>query len=139
MLLAAGMAVFMLMVPFAEAAEQTVLQKVVPFERQGRVFGFAQSVEQAASPLTAFLMGPIAQFLVIPYMTDGSGADTIGPWFGTGADRGLALVFMVTGVVGLVTTLLALRSRSYRRLSRSFAGPGTEGDDSLPEALVDQN
>ena len=31
--------------PFAEAAEQTVLQKVVPFERQGRVFGFAQSVE----------------------------------------------------------------------------------------------
>ena len=35
-LLAAGMAVFMLMMPFAEAAEQTVLQKVVPFERQGR-------------------------------------------------------------------------------------------------------
>ena len=38
------------------AAEQTVLQRVVPFERQGRVFGFAQSVEQAASPLTAFLV-----------------------------------------------------------------------------------
>ena len=57
-LLAAGMAVFMLLMPFAEAAEQTVLQKVVPFERQGRVFGFAQSVEQAASPLTAFLIGP---------------------------------------------------------------------------------
>ena len=53
-----GMAVFMLLMPFAEAAEQTVLQKVVPFERQGRVFGFAQSVEQAASPLTAFLIGP---------------------------------------------------------------------------------
>ena len=127
-LLAAGMAVFMLMMPFAEAAEQTVLQKVVPFERQGRVFGFAQSVEQAASPLTAFLMGPIAQFLVIPFMTDGWGADTLGPWFGTGADRGLALVFVVTGVVGLLTTLLALRSRSYRRLSRSFAGPQDDGD-----------
>ena len=60
-LLAVGMAVYMLLVPFAEAAEQTILQKVVPFERQGRVFGFAQSVEQAASPLTAFLIGPIAQ------------------------------------------------------------------------------
>lgn len=130
MLLAVGMAVFMLMMPFAEAAEQTVLQKVVPFERQGRVFGFAQSVEQAASPLTAFLMGPIAQFLVIPFMTDGWGADTLGPWFGTGAERGLALVFVVTGVIGLLTTLLALRSRSYRRLSRSFAGPGDGGDTS---------
>ena len=136
-LLAAGMAVFMLMMPFAEAAEQTVLQKVVPFERQGRVFGFAQSVEQAASPLTAFLMGPIAQFLVIPFMTDGWGADTLGPWFGTGVDRGLALVFVVTGVVGLLTTLLALRSRSYRRLSRSFAEPG-HGGGPRPDGMLDR-
>ena len=73
-LLAAGMAIYMLLVPFAEAAEQTVLQQVVPYERQGRVFGFAQSVEQAASPLTAFLIGPITQFAVIPFMTDGWGA-----------------------------------------------------------------
>jgi MFS transporter, DHA3 family, multidrug efflux protein len=137
MLLAAGMAVFMLMMPFAEAAEQTVLQKVVPFERQGRVFGFAQSVEQAASPLTAFLMGPIAQFLVIPFMTDGWGADTLGPWFGTGAERGLALVFVVTGLVGLLTTLLALRSRSFHRLSRSFAGPGA-GADVGPDEAADR-
>jgi DHA3 family multidrug efflux protein-like MFS transporter len=125
-LLAAGMAVFMLLIPFAEAAEQTVLQKVVPFERQGRVFGFAQSVEQAASPLTAFLIGPIAQFIVIPFMTDGSGAETLGPWFGTGADRGLALIFVVTGILGLLATLLALRSRSYRRLSGAFAEPSAE-------------
>ncbi len=137
-LLAAGMAVFMLIVPFAEAAEHTVLQKVVPYERQGRVFGFAQSVEQAASPLTAFLMGPIAQFLVIPFMTDGSGADTIGPWFGTGAERGLALVFVVTGIVGLVTTVLALRSRSYRRLSRSFAAPGEDADPGPDAILLDR-
>jgi len=127
-LLAAGMAVFMMLMPFAEAAEQTVLQKVVPFERQGRVFGFAQSVEQAASPLTAFLMGPIAQFVVIPFMTDGWGAERLGPWFGTGADRGLALIFVVTGLLGLLATVLALRSRSYRRLSRSFAGAQDDPD-----------
>ena len=77
-LLAAGMAVFMLLMPFAEAAEQTILQKVVPLERQGRVFGFAQSVEQAASPLTAFLIGPIAQLMVIPFMTTAAGVDPSG-------------------------------------------------------------
>jgi DHA3 family multidrug efflux protein-like MFS transporter len=43
-LLTAGMAVYMLFGPYAEAAEQTVLQKIVPYERQGRVFGFAQSI-----------------------------------------------------------------------------------------------
>ena len=51
---------------------------------------------------------------------------------GTGAERGLALVFMVTGVVGVLTTLLALRSRSYRRLSRSFAGSQDDGDAGEP-------
>ena len=125
-LLAAGMYAYMLLVPYAEAAEQTILQKVVPYERQGRVFGFAQSVEQAASPLTAFLISPLAQFVFIPSMTDGAGARTIGSWFGTGADRGLALVFVLTGVIGLLATVVALRSRPYRRLSHRYvAGPAT--------------
>jgi MFS transporter, DHA3 family, multidrug efflux protein len=91
-LLTAGMAVYMLLGPYAEAAEQTVLQKVVPYERQGRVFGFAQSIEQAASPLTAFLIGPITQLIFIPFMTTGAGVELIGGWFGTGPDRGIALV-----------------------------------------------
>ena len=57
-LLAVGMFVWLLLIPVIEAAEQTVLQRSIPFERQGRVFGFAQLVENAASPLTAFLHGP---------------------------------------------------------------------------------
>ena len=135
-LLAAGMAIYMLLVPFAEAAEQTVLQQVVPYERQGRVFGFAQSVEQAASPLTAFLIGPITQFAVIPFMTDGWGARTIGPWFGTGPDRGIALVFVIIGIIGLVATLLALGSRYYRDLSAAVAGGRNEPDDENGYAQV---
>ncbi|MFF5083719.1 MFS transporter [Actinoplanes sp. NPDC000266] len=118
--LAAGLYIYMLVVPYAEAAEQTILQKVVPYERQGRVFGFAQSVEQAASPLTAFLISPTAQFVFIPLMTDGAGARLIGDWFGTGANRGLALVFVLTGVIGVFATTVALRSRPYRRLSRRY-------------------
>ncbi|GAA3554677.1 MFS transporter [Microlunatus spumicola] len=118
--LAVGMYAYMLLMPFAEAAEQTVLQRVVPYERQGRVFGFAQSVEQAAAPLTALLIGPVAQFGAIPFMTDGAGAAAIGGWFGTGADRGMALVFVVTGVLGLAASLVALGSRYYRRLSEPF-------------------
>jgi DHA3 family multidrug efflux protein-like MFS transporter len=58
--------------------------------------------------------------VVIPFMTDGAGARTIGGWFGTGADRGLALVFVLTGVLGLIATLAALGSRPYRRLSTRY-------------------
>jgi DHA3 family multidrug efflux protein-like MFS transporter len=126
-LLAAGCFVWMFLGPFAEAAEHTTLQKVVPLERQGRVFGFAQSIEQAASPLTAFLIGPYTQFVVIPFMTDGTGAQTIGGWFGTGPDRGIALVFTVAGFIGVLVTIMALNSRPYRKLSAFYAGqPDTE-------------
>ena len=119
-LLVAGCFLWMALGPLAEAAEQTTLQKVVPVERQGRVFGFAQSMEQAASPLTAFLIGPLTQFVVIPFMTNGAGARLIGGWFGTGPDRGIGLVFTVAGLVGVLVTLLALRSRSYRLLSQRY-------------------
>jgi MFS transporter, DHA3 family, multidrug efflux protein len=120
-LLSVCMAIYMLLVPYAEAAEQTILQRVVPLERQGRVFGFAQSVEMAASPLTAFLIGPITQLVFIPFMTTGAGVDLVGPWFGTGADRGIALVFVLCGVLGLIVTFLALGSRYYRQLSARYA------------------
>lgn len=120
-LLSIGMFTWMCMVPFAEAAEQTIIQKVVPPERQGRVFGFSQSVEQAASPLTAFAIGPIAQFFFIPFMSKGgAGADLIGTWFGVGAGRGIALVFITAGAVGLVVTLLAMRTKSYKLLGKAY-------------------
>ncbi|WP_116655024.1 MFS transporter [Pelagibacterium sediminicola] len=134
-LLVAGCFVWMLLGPAAEAAEHTTLQKVVPLERQGRVFGFAQSIEQAASPLTAFLIGPYTQFIVIPFMTDGAGARTIGGWFGTGPDRGMALVFTVAGLIGVAVTLLAFASKAYRRLSAFYLGVPDSGelrDDTRP-------
>lgn len=119
-LLTAGCFIWMFLGPYAEAAEHTTLQKVVPFERQGRVFGFAQSVEQAASPLTAFLIGPLAQFFFIPLMTDGAGAAAIGDWFGRGPERGIALVFTLAGVVGVVVTLLAFNSKYYRQIASVY-------------------
>lgn len=119
-LLAIGSFTWMALFPFIEATEQTIIQKVVPPDRQGRVFGFAQSVEQAASPLTAFLIGPIAQLFFIPFMTTGRGVDLIGDWFGVGTGRGIALVFIMAGVVGLVVTLIAMRSDAYKALSKRY-------------------
>ena len=128
-LLAAGFFIWMVLGPSAVAAEHTTLQKVVPLERQGRVFGFAQSVEQAASPLTAFLIGPLTQFIFIPFMTDGAGADAIGSWFGTGPERGIALVFTLAGFLGVVMTIAAFNSRYYHQLSAVYAKSPDDDDD----------
>ena len=125
-----GFLVYMALVPVVEAAEQTIIQRVVPFAVQGRVFGFAQTVEHAAAPITAFLIGPAAHIWVIPFMTDGVGARFIGAWFGTGVVRGIALVFIVAGVIGLSVTLLMMRSGAYHALSDHYAQSG----DAVPGA-----
>ena len=119
-LLAVGALVWMIFIPFIEATEQTIIQKVVSPERQGRVFGFAHSIEQAASPLTAFFIGPIAQYIFIPFMTTGSGVQLIGSWFGVGPGRGMALVFTLAGIIGLTVTLVAMRSNSYKLLAKRY-------------------
>jgi DHA3 family multidrug efflux protein-like MFS transporter len=127
-LLTVGLFVAMSLMPYAEAAEQTVLQKVVPTQRQGRVFGFAQSVELAASPIMTLVVSPFAQFVAIPFMTTGAGVDLIGDWYGTGTARGIALLITVSGIIGFVLTAFALRSRPYRLLSARYA----EGADDRP-------
>ena len=119
-LLVVGCFIYLMIVPYIEASEQTIMQKMVPHHRQGRVFGFAQSVEQAASPITAFAIGPITQYIFIPWMTTGAGASLIGPWFGVGEARGIALVFTMAGLIGIMTTIGAMRSRHYRELSIAY-------------------
>ena len=116
-LIAIGMVVWLGLIPVIEAAEQTILQRAIPFDRQGRVFGFAQLVENAASPLTAFLMAPLAETVFMPLMTDGRGADLIGGWWGTGPERGIAMMFTIAGLLGVAVTTAAWASRSYRRLA----------------------
>jgi len=75
-------------------------------------------------------------------MTDGALADLLGPWFGTGPERGLALIFIVAAIVGLIVTLIALRSRPYRTLSgRYMAAPvepdgATEAPSGAPSAAT---
>lgn len=93
---------------------------VCPHERQGRVFGFAQSVEQAAAPITAFLIGPIAQFVFIPFMTKGRGVELIGSWYGTGDGRGIGLVFIIAGIIGLITTIITQHSKASKNLSVAY-------------------
>jgi DHA3 family multidrug efflux protein-like MFS transporter len=131
-LLGVGMFIYISVVPFIEAAEQTILQKVVPLERQGRVFGFAHSVEQSASPLTTFLIGPIAEAFFIPFMTTGAGVGLIGSWFGTGPARGIALVFTVTGIIGLILTVIAMNTKYYKLLSDRYMN-GVSESPALPE------
>lgn len=120
-LYAVGIWLYMVIIPAVEASEQTVIQKVVPFATQGRVFGFAAAFEAAAAPLTAFLIAPIAEFLIIPYMRTDAGEASWEWLLGTGEARGIALVFFVAGVLMIIAAALAFLTKSYRRISATYS------------------
>ncbi len=117
----AGMWLYMVLIPLIEAAEQTVIQRVVPFEKQGRVFGFAQMMEAAAAPVTAFIVAPIAEFWVIPWVQSDAGARQTEWLLSTGDARGIALVFLVSGLLLALSGVLAFMTRTYRILSSFYA------------------
>jgi DHA3 family multidrug efflux protein-like MFS transporter len=119
-LYAAGIWVYMTLIPAVEAAEQTVIQKVVPFQTQGRVFGFAAAFESASAPVTAFLIAPIAQFLIIPYLKSDAGHSRFDWLLGGGDTRGIALVFLVAGIVMVIVAVGAFLTRSYRIISAQY-------------------
>ena len=127
-LFAIGMWLYMMMVPPVEAAEQTVIQKVVPYARQGRVFGMAQAMEAAAAPVTAFLIAPLAEFLIIPYMRGDEGRMQWGWLLGEGEARGIALICLFAGLIMVVAAGLAFFTRSYRLLTQLYARAPEPGE-----------
>lgn len=116
-----GIFLYMALIPIIEATEQTIIQRVVPLKQQGRVFGFAMAIEAAAAPITSLLIGPIAEFMVIPYMKSVEGQGTLGWLLGAGDARGIALIFLVAGLIMLVAAILAFYTKSYRILSKFYA------------------
>ena len=124
-LFVAGIWLYKVMMPFAEAAEQTVIQQLVPLHQQGRVFGFAMAFESAAAPITAFLVAPIAQLWIIPYARSAEGAAQLAPLLGEGISRGIALLFLVAGLAMMAAALLAFLAPVYRRVSASYARAAT--------------
>jgi len=124
-----GIWVYMALVPAIEAAEQTVIQKVVPYRQQGRVFGFAKTIEAAAAPVTSLAIGPIAEFLVIPRLRTPEGQAQWSWLLGEGDARGIALIFVGAGLVTVILGLGALLLPQYRVISRQYARA-----DSSPDA-----
>lgn len=123
-----GIWLMMAFIPAVEAAEQTVIQKVVPYGKQGRVFGFAMTFEAATAPVTALLVAPLAEWWVIPHLDTEQGARQWEWLLGTGDSRGIALILIAAGVFCVVLAVAAMCTPQYRRLSRSYVGSTDTAD-----------
>jgi len=102
---------FLFTLPVMNTACMTLLQTKVPAEVLGRVLAAVRMISQAAMPLAYLFIGPLTDGILEPLMApDGPLAGSVGALIGTGEGRGIALIFLVDGLL-----LLALAAFAYSR------------------------
>ncbi len=103
--------------PFLNANISTVMRTKVPTELQGRVFSTRDTIQYCTIPLGLFLGGYLADNVFEPFMAGSSNlSQLLSHLVGTGKGAGMAVMFLITGVIGLTSSLISLKSASLRSL-----------------------
>lgn len=107
----------MAMVPIANTASQVLWQTKVPPGVQGRVFAIRRMISQAIAPVAILLAGPLADNVFEPMLADGGSlAGSVGSVIGTGTGRGVAFMFIVTGLMTAVIGVIGYLMPRIRHL-----------------------
>jgi DHA3 family macrolide efflux protein-like MFS transporter len=93
-------------IPFITSAHNAIWQTKVPQDVQGRVLSTTYALQESTRPLGYLITGPLADRIMEPLMMPGGGlAGVFGPLVGTGPGAGMALMFMMTAVLGTLACL----------------------------------
>lgn len=93
---------------------------------QGRIFSLQAAIGVGGQSLGILMAGPLAGNLFEPLLTgDGALVNSVGALIGAGAGRGMALIFMIIGVLELLIVVGSSLIPSVRLL-----------EDQLPDAEI---
>ncbi len=93
----------------------------------GRIFALRTALGVGAMSLGIFISGPLAQYVFEPLMSeDGALADSIGLLIGAGPGRGMALIYIIVGLLFIgfvIASALARRIRLMEDLIPDYSPP----------------
>lgn len=105
--------------PFLNANLTAVMRTQVPLAMQGRVFSARDTLQYATIPLGLFLGGVLADHVLEPFMSVPSALQgVLSLLVGEGPGAGLAALFLITGVIGCVSSVLCLRDPVYSEIEQ---------------------
>jgi len=113
----AGAAFFaMFFIPIINGSNQAIWQAKVPPDLQGKVFSIRLLIAWFVSPLAMLVAGPLADRLLEPAMRNPQSflASTLGWMIGTGPGRGMALLFVIGGVLAALVGISGYAFRVLR-------------------------
>jgi DHA3 family macrolide efflux protein-like MFS transporter len=124
-----GLFISLASIPIAAGCSQVIWQTKVAPEVQGRVFAIRGMMATAITPLAIVLAGVLSDRVFEPMMMAGGRlAKTLGPLLGTGPGRGIGLIYMLSGLMLLLSTAVAYLYPRMRLV-----------EDELPEAIPDES
>lgn len=126
----------MLFLPIVNGSSQAIWQAKVAPDVQGRVFATRLLIAQISVPLAMVLTGPLADWVFEPAMKEGGSLTTAFGWLiGTGPGAGMALMFVITGILGMLVGLVAYMIPVIRNAEDLLPDYGATGPQSAEETL----
>lgn len=108
-------------IPFIQAGQNTILYRVVPQHMQGRLFAVRNFSQFSTIPIGIFLGGYLADHVFETFMASAhAGALLLQKIVGTGAGSGMAVMFLCTGILGTIASVLGYRDRAIQRLVKRY-------------------
>lgn len=105
-------------VPFINAGQNVIIYSHIGTEIQGRVFAVRNAIQYATIPIGILLGGYLADYVFEPYMQSGNEiAVLLQKIVGTGTGSGMAVMFLCTGILGFVTSILWSKNGELKKLN----------------------
>ncbi|MDY7021593.1 MAG: MFS transporter [Cyanobacteriota bacterium] len=107
--------------PIIISSNQTIWQCKIPIDLQGRIFALQSVIERFAMISTQVTIGPLVEQVLEPMMAEnGLLADSVGKVIGVGPGRGIALLFVILGLMNIVASIVAYRTPRLRRVEKEL-------------------
>lgn len=105
---------------FLNANLTAVMRTNVPIEMQGRVFSARDTIQYSTIPIGLFLGGILADKVFEPFMmTLSLLQELLSVFFGSGKGSGISIIFFIVGVVGCITSFIAMKNPLYQALNKA--------------------
>ena len=103
--------------PMLNANLTAVIRTQIPQDRQGRVFAAQGTLQFCTIPLGYLLGGWLCDYVMEPLMHSGSALATfLSVLVGSGAGSGIAVLFLITGLIGGLISFNEIRQPVYAQL-----------------------
>ncbi|HEV7919679.1 MAG TPA: MFS transporter [Thermoanaerobaculia bacterium] len=118
---------FFISLPIMNASQDSIWQTKVPAALQGRCFAIQRVLSEAAMPIGFCIAGPLADRVFEPLLRPGGPlADSVGRVIGVGPGRGIALIFIVSGLTMALAGLVGYAMRGLRNVETDLADAPVE-------------